>query len=286
MQIPRRQYLILFLCLVIPTADLYSAQEAEAISQKSELELTNFAFANYLGSGLYSSSGGRVFIVKAPFFKTLRAPTETEAGWIFNYPVSVGITNISDEFDEIEGIPDLDDIGTVSVIPGLEYIYPILSTWHLAPFLDMGIARDFVNDVSIRVRGAGVKSYVTFDFDKTWLIFANRLLYADQKNLDSRDESSFSVFETALKYTTPTNYTIGGSAVNLSYYFINYHYLDDLVLIDAPDAQISLQNKNEIGFTFTLPKHSWLPDNSELGLGVQVTQDAELYRFVIGAPFF
>ncbi len=61
--------------------------------------------------------------------------------------------------------------------------------WHLAPFADLGIARDVSNEVSFRVRGAGVKSFATFDFDETWLIFANRLLYADQKNLDSGDES-------------------------------------------------------------------------------------------------
>ena len=277
LHIPPGKYLILMLGLVLPVTGPHA-------EQRSEVELINFAFGNYLGSGFYSSSNIDVFIVKLPFLKTLKAPTETEAGLIINYPVSLGITNISD--DAVEGIPDFNDIGTVSVVPGLEYVYPLLGNWHLAPFVDLGIARDVSNNVNFRVRGTGVKSFVTFDFDKTWLIFANRLLYADQKNLDSGDESSFSVFETALKYTTPTGYTIDGSAVNLGYYLINYHYLDELVLADFGDAGISLQDKNEIGFTFTLPKHSWLPDNSELGLGVQFTSDTELYRLVIGAPFF
>ena len=285
-QIPGRQYLIFFLGLGLPATDLHSAQSSEVSAQSSEVELTNFAFANYLGSGFYSSSNVDVFIVKVPFLTTLKEATETEAGWVVNYPVSLGITNISDDFDGVEGVPDLNDIGTVSVVPGLEYIYPMLSNWHLAPFLDLGIARDVSNEVNIRVRGGGVKSFVTFDFDKTWMVLANRLLYADQKNLDSENESSFAVFETALKYTTPTRYTIGGSVVNVGYYFINYHYMDDLVLVDSLDSKISLQDKNEIGFTFTLPKHSWLPDNSELGLGIQATKDTELYRLVIGAPFF
>jgi hypothetical protein len=269
----------LFLGMVLSPAALHAAQ-------KSEVELTNFAFANYLGSGFYSSSNVDVFIIKVPFSTTLEAPAETGSGWVFNYPVTLGVTNISDDFDGVEGVPDLDDIGTLSVIPGLEYLYPVLGNWHLAPFVDFGIARDVSNAVNIRVRGAGVKSFVTFDFESTWLIFANRLLYADQKNLESGDDSSFAVFETALEYTTPTRYTIGGSTVNLGYYIVNYHYLDDLVLVDYLDDRISLQDKNEIGFTFTIPKHSWLPDNFELGLGVQITRDTELYRLVIGAPFF
>jgi len=275
--------LILFLGLVLPAATLH-AQEVRKI--ESDIELTNFAFANYLGTGFYSSSSIDVFIVKLPFSTTLKEATETEAGWVVHYPVSLGATNIKDSLVGVEGIPGLNDIGTVSVVPGLEYVYPMASNWHLLPFVDFGIARDVSNEIDVRVRGAGVKSFATFDFDKSWLIFANRLLYADQKNLDSGNESSFAVFETGLDYSLPTNITIGGSAVNVSYYFINYHYLDDLVLLDLPHAQISLEDKNEVGFTFTLPKHSWLPDDFQLGLGVQVTRDNELYRIVIGTPFF
>jgi hypothetical protein len=269
--------------LVWPATVLHAEDQ---VSLRSEVELTNFAFANYLGTGFYSSSNIDVFIVKIPFSSTLKQVTEKREGLIFNYPLTLGVTNIDDDFEGIGNVPGLNDVGTVSVVPGLEYVFPVLNNWQIAPFLDLGIARDVSNEVNIRVRGAGVKSYVTFDFDSSWFIFANRLLYADQKNLDSGNESSFAVFETALEYTVPTSYTIEGSAVSVGYYLINYHYLDDLVLVDSLDDRISLQDKNEIGITFTLPKHSWLPDNFEFGFGVQVTKDTELYRLVIGAPFF
>lgn len=272
-----------FLGMVIPAATLRAANELDI---GSEIELANFAFANYLGSGFYSSGDSKVFIVKLPLSTTLRQATETEPGWIVNYPVSLGLANIDDDFLGIGEIPGLNDIGTISVIPGIEYVYPVLSNWQLVPFLDLGIARDVRNDINVRVRGTGVKSFVTFDFDASWLTFANRLLHADQKNLDSGDKSDFAVFETALEYTLPTRFTIGESAVDVSYYFINYHYLDQLVLFESVDSRISLEDKNEVGFTFILQKHSWLPDNFQLGLGVQVTKNTDLYRFVIGAPFF
>ena len=114
LHIPPGKYLILMLGLVLPVTGPHA-------EQSSEVELINFAFGNYLGSGFYSSSNIDVFIVKLPFLKTLKAPTETEAGLIINYPVSLGITNISD--DAVEGIPDFNDIGTVSVVPGLEYVH-------------------------------------------------------------------------------------------------------------------------------------------------------------------
>jgi len=275
--------LAFFLGLVIPAATVHAANERGI---ESEFELTNFAFANYLGSGFYSSGDSTVFIVKLPLSTTLRQVTETEPGWVVNYPVSLGLANIDDDFLGIEDIPGLSDIGTISAIPGIEYVYPVLSNWQLAPFLDLGIARDVRNDISVRVRGTGVKSFVTFDYDASWLTFANRLLQADQKNLDSGDKSDFAVFETALEYTLPTSFTLGESAVDVSYYFINYHYLNELVLFESVDSRISLEDKNEVGFTFILQKHSWLPDNFQLGLGIQVTKNTNLYRIVIGAPFF
>ncbi len=257
----------------------------DAYSQdQSEAELINFAFSNYLGTGFYTSGGGEVFILRIPLSTTLRPMTSNDAGWVITYPVTLGIANV----DEIvEGtVPTLDHVGTLSVIPGVEYHYPVLNNWRLLPFVDLGLARDLVNNVNIRVLGAGVKSYATFDFKRHRLTLGNRFLYADQKNLETSRNSNFAVFETALDYNIPSDLTIFGSFFDISFYYINYYYLKDLVLVDYLDNPISLQNKNEVGFTFSLPEYSWLPDNPRLGFGVQFTKDAELYRIVFGMPFF
>jgi hypothetical protein len=114
----------------------------------------------------------------------------------------------------------------------------------------------------------------------------NRFLYADQKNLDGPSRSNFAVFETALDYNIPTDLIIHGSYIDISFYYINYYYLNDLVLVDTLEKSISLENKNEIGFTFSIPEYPWLPGISRLGFGVQLTKDANLYRILFGMPFF
>lgn len=278
----RRKYSWRFILVVIlgnamPGATVYS-------QELSSIELVNFAFSNYLGSGFYASGGGEVYILNIPLSTTLKPMTEDEAGWVVKYPISLGVANI----DKIIGgdFPNLDDVGTVSVIPGIEYPYPILPNWQLIPFFDLGIARDVVNNVNLGVLGTGVKSFVTFGFDQNWLTLGNRFLYAAQEDFDSGSYSNFAVFETGLDYNIPTRLSIDGSIISLSFYFLNTYYLKDLVLVDFLDARISLENKNEIGFTFSLPEHAWLPDDSRLGLGVQITRDDELYRLVFGAPFF
>ena len=270
-------FLVLVLSITIPASDLYS-------QDRSEVELVNFAFSNYLGTGFYASDNGEVFILKIPMSTTLRPMIDDEPGWVFQYPVTIGASKI-DEISE-EASPDLGDVGTLSIFPGIEYHYPVSHNWQLIPFFDLGIARDVTNENNIRVLGAGVKNFITFDLDGKWLTLGNRFLYADQESFDGGDHSNFAVFETGLDYNFPTNLTISGSAVYASFYYINYYYLEDLVLVDYLDHRISLENKNEFGFTVHLPKYSWLPDNSRLGFGVQVTKDGELYRLVFGTPFF
>lgn len=262
---------------------LFAVSNAHGQDQ-SEVEQINFSFGNYLGTGFYASGGGEVFILRIPLTSTLRPMTSNNAGWILNYPVTLGVANI-DRIVDGES-PGLEDVGTVSLVPGIEYHYPVQYNWQLVPFFDLGIARDLANNVNIRVLGSGVKSFVTFDFERDRLTLGNRFLYADQKNLETGNNSNFAVFETALDYNIPTNFTVHGTYIDYSIYYINYFYLKDLVVVDNLDKSISLENKNEIGFTFRLPDYSWLPQNSRLGFGVQITKSAELYRIVFGMPFF
>ena len=269
-------FFLIILCLIAP---LHSQAE-----EPSDIELVNFAFANYLGTGFYASGERSVFILKVPLKSTLRPMTSNDPGWIVKYPVSVGVTN----FDEITDgtVPELDDVATISIVPGIEYHYPVMNNWKLVPFLDLGIARDYNNNDNVRILGGGAMSYATFDFDRKRLTLGNRFLYADEMNLETNTSSNFAVFETGLDYNIPTDIILHGSHIDFSLYYINYYYLKDLVLLTILDNPITLQNKNEVGFTVSIPDYAWLPEDTRLGLGVQFTSETRLYRVLFGMPFF
>ena len=275
---------LVLLCLL----SLKSFAQTAITAETSEVELTNFAFANYLGSGIYTSGKEQLFIFKISLASELTEMTADKAGLVLHYPILLGVGQLDEilDFPEIGDIIDFDNFATLSVVPGLEYGIPVTKNWYLGPFVDLGIARDVVNNTNIGIGAIGAKSFVTLDYDNARLVIANRLLYARQENLDSGIDSHFSSFESALEYSFPTAITIGESPVDFSVYFINFYYPEDLVIGSSVNSRVSLQNKNEAGFTFTLPKHDWLPDNSRLGLGVQETRDADFYRIVFGSPFF
>lgn len=282
-------------CLAICTAALLLATltgpgllAAPAITRDtSEIELTNFAFANYLGSGLYSSGDNKLFILRLPLSSELIEGSTDKASLVLHYPVALGVGLLDEnDFPEIGDLIDINNFVTLSVMPGLEYIVPLNDIWKVAPFVDLGLAGDFTNDIGFAIGGIGAKSFVSLEFESSSLLIANRLLYASQKNLDSKINSHFASFETGVEYMIPTRMTLDGWPLDISVYFINYYYLEDLVLGDSLDNRISLENKNEAGFTFTLPKYKWLPEDSRLGLGIQVTRSEDFYRIVFGAPFF
>jgi hypothetical protein len=282
--LPARGLALALLCLL----SLKSIAGPAATDETSELELTNFAFATYLGSGFYSTGNLKLFVLRIPLSSELSETATEKAGLVLHYPVTVGVARIDDELNlpEIGDIIDVNNVATVSVVPGLEYGVPMAKNWYLGPFVDLGIARDFANNTNIGVGGIGAKSFINFDYDHGRLVIANRLLYAQQNNLESGISTHFSSFETGLEYSFPSGFRLGDSPVDFSFYFVNYHYIDDLVIGGPIEDRISLQNKNEAGFTFSLPKHDWLPDNSRLGFGVQVTRDSDFYRIVFGSPFF
>lgn len=271
----------LTLLLVLGNTILSAAAHGQ---DRSELDLVNFAFGNYLGTGFYTSSSGEVFILKIPLSTALSPMTDDGQGWVINYPVTLGTANI----DEISRgkIPEQQDVVTLAVFPGIEYRYRVSPKWMLNPFFDLGIARNFDTEISRRILGAGVKSFVTFNHGNNWLILGNRLLFANQESFNRDDSSNFAALETGLDYNIPVKTAETGTDLYLSFYYINYYYFKDLVLVDLPNEPLSLENKNEVGFTISLPKYSWLPDNPRLGFGVQITENDELYRLVFGAPFF
>jgi len=66
-----------------------------------------------------------------PFEHAIIEKTDTEAGWVLNLPITIGFIN----FDslQLEELPGVNDVGTITFLPGLEYQYPVTPNWTLIP---------------------------------------------------------------------------------------------------------------------------------------------------------
>ena len=252
-------------------------------SNNNTVGSTNFAFASYLGTGFYSTSGQDVFVIQLPFDYIITQKTNTEAGLIVNLPLTIGIINFSNiNSDEL---PDIKDITTLTFLPGLEYQYPITPNWTISPFVDYGFARDFNNATNISVFGMGIKSFYNIPVGDAMVSLGNRFLYARESNKNTNINSDYSLIETGLNYRVTSDYSHEGGAIFSNLYYINFYYPKNLVFLEQTNKPIRVDSENEIGITFSNLPDFWFFEKPQIGLGVRFSNDVNVYRLVFGAPF-
>lgn len=149
----------------------YSVSPEELIASQ-----INYAYANHLGTGIYSAADRNVQVYYPPFRYTIHDVTEDKAGLRVRLPVTVGFI----DFD-LPGIivPNLPDrFETSSFVPGIQYIHQVNDKWSLSPFIDFGIGYDFETRNSAYVYGAGVNSLFVFKYTSFNLEIYNEFLFA------------------------------------------------------------------------------------------------------------
>jgi hypothetical protein len=245
--------------------------------------LTSFAFASYLGTGFYTTSGQDVFVLQAPLKHIIKEKTDTEAGWVLKLPITIGFIN----FDsiEIENLPELSDVGTITFLPGLEFQYPVTPNWTLIPFADYGFARELDNTSNVLIIGAGIKSYFNAHFDKAMFTLGNRFLYARERSKDSSNAHDYSLIETGLNYRITSDYSFGGEPLYSNLYYINFYYPNNLVFFEQTDNPIRVGVEHEVGITFSNIPDFLFFEKPQIGIGLRLGNNVKVYRLVFGAPF-
>ena len=256
---------------------------AEANGEDGSFGLTSFAFASYLGTGFYTTSGQNVFVLQMPFDHVIKEKTDTEAGWVLKLPITIGFINFEDTI--LEDLPELDDVGTITFLPGIEYQHPVTPNWTLIPFADYGFARELDNTSNVLIVGAGIKSYYNVHFDKAMFTLGNRFLYARERSKLSSSDADYSLIETGLNYRVTSNYFFAEDQLYSNLYYINFYYPNNLVFFEQTPNPIRVGIEHEVGITFSnLPDFLFF-EKPQIGVGVRFGNDLKVYRLVFGAPF-
>jgi hypothetical protein len=256
---------------------------ADAAEDDGSFGLTSFAFASYLGTGFYTTSGQNVFVLQLPFEHIIKEKTDTEAGWKLKLPITAGFIN----FDSIiiEELPGLSDVGTITFLPGLAYQYPVTHNWTLTPFVDYGFARELAYTSNILIMGTGLRSIYDVHFDEAMFTLGNRFLYAREQSKGSSSDADYSLIETGLNYRVTSSYFFDDEPIYSNLYYINFYYPNNLVFFEQTDNPIRVGIEHEFGITISNIPDFLFFEKPQLGLGVRFGNDVKVYRLVFGAPF-
>jgi len=253
-----------------------------------EIEPVHYAYANYLGSGIYRTTGQNASLISMPFSYELGQEGKTSYG--LRLPVSVGFFDF-----ELADIPNLDlpdEVGTITFTPGLAFSHQYTTNWVIESYADLGYGRNLTTDKGVTVSSAGVSALYYFDLKGYDSIWANRLYYAnyDGNGYDAQD--SYAALQIGIDTGLPRQYKIFGYQfqprvfATAFWYFREVDFLMPRINKTDEKNNISLTNSLEFGFTMKFSKtigYDWA-GIERLGLSYRYSKNLSAFRLLFSFP--
>ena len=250
-------------------------------AQEASDEPANYAFAAYMGSGLYSATDASLFVLNASTSmeleqrKDIRLRLSTSAGF-FDYGI-----------DHIEQLKVPDSIGTFTVIPGVEKVYPMNPHWDLIPHVDFGLSRNFSTKEDARVYAIGVQSIYRRDAERDHHLWVNQMLWAGAKTFGTDQRDNYVKLLSGYDHKTRAYFDFAtGRTVLTLYGFISWSY-NGIDYMEKWRGSTARDLNYEVGTSLFAPKpvDVWITDIDRIGLGVRHNQFGTVVRLFIGTPF-
>ena len=250
--------------------------------QRDVFEPVHWAYSSLFGTGWYQIKDARsVFVLRLPPRQTVRQSSISESGerkWgvEIKYPLTIGLHDVED----IGGIIDNDNFGTVSFVPGVELEFPVNQRWYLRPFAHIGWGKELELGESAWIYNIGLKSRYSFPSKtkNTWFLL-NGLRYAGYSPDEGRSDV-LAVAEVGVELNQPLNTaTLMGRPLDL-HWNLMYSFFGKELHFNLPDGSFDpIQDQIELGLQVSFrdgPYKLWFLNIHRLGLG---------YRFSTSGQF-
>ena len=250
-----------------------------------EAEPVHYAYANYLGSGIYRTTGQNASLISIPFSYDFDGVGKTTYG--LRLPVSVGFF----DFD----LPDLelpDEVGTITFTPGIAINHQYTENWLFESYFDAGYGRNLTTNRGVKISSAGFSALYHFgspDYDSIW---SNRIYYAryDGNGYDAKD--AYAAVHLGIDTGLPLQYTILGYQfqprvfATLFWYFTEVNFITPSTKSADEDNNVTLTNSLEFGFTLKFSEtigYSWA-GIARLGLSYRYSKNFSAFRLLFSFP--
>lgn len=214
----------------------------------------SYIHAAMLGTGTYSLRERRVTMFKLPIAWKQRPATPETVGWRWLAPVVIGYDDLSSvDSDFIEALLP-DQLVTLSVMPGVEFIYPVSERWYVKPFVELGGGRDFNQKETFFLTHLGVRSLSTFEVGENWrLLLGGALRWAGEYQYHSEDTNAFGIIDLGLDVRRNLPWKLFEQQLDMGAYYIYQRYLPEWRAGEADDWQNRALEVHEFGLSLGIP---------------------------------
>lgn len=251
-------------CLSILFLFSVSVQASEQTVNDDEIEVS-YLYAAVMGSGTYKIKNRHITMFRIPFSKGHKEVTADTASWNLLLPTVIGYDDLSKtDSDWLEALLP-DQIVTLTLLPGIEYIYPVNQNWQLKPFLQLGGGADFSLDQGYGMSQLGLRSLNYWLIGKAFEIrWGNSIIWAGEYQFETNEKASVGLFETGLDVRRDIPLRIYGRHLDIGTYYIYQRFLPRLSITRAPDLLSRVVDLHEFGLSVGLKEEQKL-----LGIPIQ-----------------
>lgn len=243
------------------------------------------AYAVFIRTGLYKLDDRQIFVLRIPVSRQLRDLKPDQMGVKLLLPAAIGAQN----FDDLTDLPGLkiDDLQTISFVPGVELQFQPSPRWQVKPFAQAGVAWESESGEVDYVYGLGVRSnYVIPKGDSQFEIGGEYLLAGD--GASDGGDSTINRLSLGVEYKHPLRWTMFNRKTSMHWRLIAYNYIGGLTIKSFPDAgSYTIDSEVEIGFALSVdPVVKILGISaSHLGLGFRFSDNTRAIVIQTKFPF-
>jgi hypothetical protein len=231
--------------LIVALLASTTAARAEGVGDQENY--INFAFATWIGSGVYRMRDRNLAVLRLPMSWEFREAEKGRPGYKVLFPVILG-SDKSDDFD--------DRVTTLSFVPGLEVSFMMRPRWLIKPYAQAGIGNDFANGSLphgnfAHIYGAGIKNLNWIDVNDYRVSFGLGGLLAGSRVRDGGNREKFSKIDLGIDVGRETGIRMFDRNLRVNTFYTLSYFANDVEFPQADEEPGRIEVLHEIGLTFS-----------------------------------
>jgi len=272
--------------VVLGISSIFSNTKVKA----NEIEPVHYAYSNYLGSGIYHTTGQDVTLINLPFSVALGQEGKTT--YSLRLPVSLGFFDFN--FEDIPELDLPDSVGTFTFTPGIQFNYQYTDNLVLESYLDLGYSRNLTTDKDVLVYSGGISSLYSFNVGKYDSIWASRIYYAGYDGHNYNAADLYAAIQIGVDTGLPVKYQLFGYHYQPRLFATAFWYFTE-VDFNLPSVskqntteqnKVTLSNSFEFGATMKFDKvigYSWAGFDT-IGISYRFSKNINVVRLLFSFP--
>ncbi|HEX5045138.1 MAG TPA: hypothetical protein VFV75_19745 [Candidatus Polarisedimenticolaceae bacterium] len=218
---------------------------ASGFTLAQDADLDPILFADLDGAQVEEVTASSFAVYRIPISYRLRSLDDHPWGMRLTFPVSLGTYRIRalNEVDEF-----IEDLQSVSVIPGVECEVPAGQRWVLKPFAEVGIGTDSGGGGTDVLWGTGLRATGAYRRGRTILTVGSAAIYKEPATSRTSFDS-YSKLEAGLDARWPLGFSVGRRSTSGGIFGITRRYFD-LDLERLGQDPLEVEQGYEVGLSF------------------------------------